>query len=244
MKTHQIRQLTTELSYMDFIKIDKKQNIIFMRVMLRNEFRNFHIATYNIKTNNLKIWNESNNDNSILDFDYNQSDNLAVVSFSVAEATEKLEEANKNQTTMSPPKYSIDILDTEGKIERHINNIEKFITGVSLSSDKRSILLSFNESLNSSITQVEEINVSTGMENTILKSKSNYSNIRAVKYDVNKKGFFFLSSLNNSKNYNAIEIPKKSMLSYYNFKTKKVKTLWNTDKGVIVSYSIGIKKNK
>lgn len=237
LNTHQIRQLTTELSYLDFIKIDQKHNILFMRVMLRNEHRNFHLATYNIKTNTLKIWNKSNSDNSILDFDYSQNKYLVVVSYSNEEATNKLEEANKNQTSMTPPKYSIDIFETEGKLKKHVGIVEKFINGVSLSPDNSSIIYSYNESLNSKITKVKEINVGTSREIIILKNNVN-SNIRAVKYDNNKIGFYFLSSLNKSNNYNSLEIPKKSILSYYNFKTKKIKEVWSTEKGVIVNYSI------
>ncbi|MEY9978767.1 hypothetical protein ABH968_003727 [Lysinibacillus sp. RC79] len=87
-----------------------------MRVLLRDAFRNFNIATYNLQTKKIKIWEEGNNDRSVLVFNYNPNNNqLIVVSFSENEDQKKLTEANKNQTKLQPIKHSLDIYDIEGQ---------------------------------------------------------------------------------------------------------------------------------
>ena len=91
-----------------------------MRVLLRDELKNFHMATYNLDTQKIQIWDEDNKDSSVLDFNYNPNNNqLIVVSFSEDEDQKKLDEANKNQTKLQPTKYSLDIYDMEGQKETY-----------------------------------------------------------------------------------------------------------------------------
>ncbi|MCG3086839.1 hypothetical protein [Sporosarcina cyprini] len=239
LKTNQTKQLTSEVNNVDFIQIDKTETTIFMRVLLKNENRNFHIATYDIETKELKIWDETNTDKSILNFDYNKNNNkLVIASYSQAEDTKKLEEANENQTILLPPKYSIDIYDISGNMEKRITTMEVFISGVSFSPDQEALLLSYDEDLISPLSYVVEIDVNTKKIKPLFNTQSKYSKIRAVKYDEKNEGFFFLSSFKKNKNhYNALEIPEKSVLSYYDLKKNKIKDIWQTNKGVIVNYS-------
>lgn len=243
LQTEQIRQLTSKLSHVDFIQIDKKQAIIFMRVLLKDKYRNFHIATYNIATNELKIWDEADKDKNIFDFNYNPNNNkVLVVSFSEAEDTKKLEEANEKQTTLLPPKYSIDIYNVNGNKEKPITLIDKFISGASLAFDKNLVLFSYDENHDNPISHVVEMDINTKKIKPLLKSTEKYFKIRAVKYDEKEEGFFFLSSSYNSQNgNNALEVPKESILSYYDIKEQKIKDIWRTDKGVIVNYSVGMR---
>ncbi|MFJ5563511.1 hypothetical protein ACIQGW_16040 [Lysinibacillus xylanilyticus] len=239
--TNQMKQLTTVFNNVDFIQIDKEQKIILMRVLLRDEFRNFHIATYNLQTKKIQIWDEENKNRSVLDFNYNPNNNqLIVVTFSANEDQKKITEANKNQTKLQPIKHSLDIYNIEGQKIKHLADIERFISGASLAPGANSIIISYDEAVDSSISHVIEIDIQSNTVKPLLDSSGIYSKIRSVKYDENKNGFYFLSSIiDESKRYSILEIPKESVLSYYDFKKNKVRTVWQAEKSVIVNYSAG-----
>ncbi|MGE7951106.1 hypothetical protein [Lysinibacillus xylanilyticus] len=239
LNTNQMKQLTTVFNNVDFIQIDKEQKIIFMRVLLRDEFRNFHMATYNLETQKIQIWEEENKDRSILDFNYNPNNNqLIVVSFSEDEDQKKLDEANKNQTKLQPPKYSLDIYDMEGQKKKHIADVERFISGASLAPDASSVIISYDEAVDSPISHVVEIDIKSKKVMPLLNRSGIYSKIRSVKFDEKKEGFYFLSSvIDEKKGYSILKIPKESVLAYYDIKKKKVKNIWRAEKSVIVNYS-------
>ncbi|WP_369899545.1 hypothetical protein [Bacillus manliponensis] len=150
--------------------------------------------------------------------------------------------ANENNTLLLSPKYSLDIYNVNDNKEKHIDVVEKFISGASFSPDESSVLLSYNETLNNPVSRVVEIDVNTKKVKELFTSNSKYLKIRTVNYDKKKKGFFFLSSLSdNPKNYNALKLPKESVLSYYDIKEDKLQDIRSTDNGIIVSYSVGIR---
>ncbi|KOP70326.1 hypothetical protein AMS59_21165 [Lysinibacillus sp. FJAT-14745] len=239
LNTNQINQLTTIFNNVDLIQIDKEKKIIFMRVLLRDAFRNFHIATYNLETQKIKIWEEENNDRSVLDFNYNPNNNqLIVVSFSENEHQKKLTEANKNQTKLQPTKHSLDIYDIEGQKKKHIADVERFISGASLAPDASSVIISYDEAVDSPISHVVEIDNQSKKVKPLLNSTGIYSNIRSVKFDEKKEGFYFLSSfIDEKKGYSILKIPKESVLSYFDIKKNKVRNVWRAEKSVIVNYS-------
>ncbi|MFJ5566628.1 hypothetical protein [Lysinibacillus xylanilyticus] len=239
LNTNQMKQLTTVFNNVDFIQIDKEQRIIFMRVLLRDPFKNFHMATYNLETQKIQIWEEENKDRSVLDFNYNPNNNqLIVVSFSEDEHQKKLDEANKNQTKLQPTKYSLDIYDIEGQKKNHIADVESFISGASLAPDASSVIISYDEAVDSPISHVVEIDIKSKKVKPLLDSSGIYSKIRSVKFDEKKEGFYFLSSfIDEKKGYSILEIPKVSVLSYYDIKNNKVNNVWRAEKSVIVNYS-------
>lgn len=239
LNTNQMKQLTTVFNNVDFIQIDKEQKMIFMRVLLRDEFKNFHMATYNLETLKIQIWEEENKDRSVLDFNYNPNNNqLIVVSFSEDEHQKKLDVANKNQTKLQPTKYSLDIYDIEGQKKKHIADVERFISGASLAPDASSVIISYDEAVDSPISHVVEIDIKSKKVKPLLERSGIYSKIRSVKFDEKKEGFYFLSSfIDEKKGYSILEIPKESVLSYYDIKKKKVKNIWRAEKSVIVNYS-------
>ncbi|MFT9816517.1 hypothetical protein [Lysinibacillus sp. NPDC056185] len=239
LNTNQMKQLTTLFNNVDFIQIDKDQKIILMRVLLRDEFRNFHIATYNLQTKKIQIWEEDNKDRSVLDFNYNPNNNqLIVVSFSENEDQKKLTEANKNQTKLQPIKHSLDIYNIEGQQIKHIADVERLISGASLAPDASSVIISYDEAVDSPISHVVEIDIQSNTVKPLLDSSGIYSKIRSVKFDEKKEGFYFLSSfIDEKKGYSILEIPKESVLSYYDIKKNKVRNVWRAERSVIVNYS-------
>lgn len=238
LNTNQTKQLTIEFSSVDYIQIDKEQKILFLRVLLRDEYKNFHIATYNLQTHKLEIWGEENKDRSILDFNYNPNNNkLIVVSYSEKEDTEKLEKANNNHK-LQPPKYSLDIYNIQGQKMKHIDTIEKFISGASLAPDNSSVIVSYDEDINSSISHVVEMDIESNNMKPLLDSNGSYSKIRSVKFDEKKEGFYFLSSfIDEKKDYSVMEVPKESMLSYYDLRKNEIRNVWKAEESVIVNYS-------
>ncbi|MGH1329106.1 hypothetical protein ACQVV5_30225 [Bacillus pretiosus] len=91
-------------------------------------------------------------------------------------------------------------------------------------------------------SHVAEINLNSKKIKPLFDDTEKHFKIRALKYSEKSEGFFFLSSLYDSKkDYNTLGSPKESVLSYYDIKKKTVKDIWHTDKGVIVNYSMEIK---
>ncbi|WLR57125.1 hypothetical protein LC048_09795 [Mesobacillus subterraneus] len=135
----------------------------------------------------MKIWDEAEKDKSILDFDYNPHNNkLVLVSFSRTEDLQKLEETNKNNSQLLPPKYSFDIYDINKNQKKHITVIEKFISGVSFANDENNILFSFDEGLENPISHVMEVDVDTQKIKPVFTGSNDYLKIRAVEYDEKK----------------------------------------------------------
>lgn len=243
LQKNQMKQLTKGLGSVDVIQIDNKQTTVFMRVLLKGEYRNFHIATYNIEKDKLEIWEKDDKDKNILDFDYNPNNNkLIVVSFSEAEDKKKLEEANEKQITMRPAKYSLDIYNVDGNKEKHVSIVEEFISGASFADDENSVIFSYDESLTNPTSHVAEIKLNSKKIKPLFDDTKKHFKIRALKYGEKSEGFYFLSSLyDGKKDYSTLGAPKESVLSYYAIKKETVKDIWRTDKGVIVNYSMEIK---
>lgn len=241
LQNNKQKQLTKEIASVDIIQIDKKEKMIFMRVLLRGEeHRNFHMATYNIEKEQLNIWDESNTDNSILDFSYDYNSNkLLLVSFSENEAKEKLEESNNKQIEMSSPKYNLDIYSLNGIKDESIATVEKFINGVSFDYNTKSVLFSYDNDLNALVSKVSKLDILTKREQTLLISSKKYSKIRGIQFDKERKGFFFLSSQNKISS-NSLDNFKQNVISYYDIDNNKTKDVWETTEDVIVNYSVNM----
>lgn len=125
----------------------------------------------------------------------------------------------------------------EGQKKKHIADVERFISGASLAPDASSVIISYDEAVDSPISHVVEIDIKTKKVKHLLDSSNIYLNIRSVKYDEKKEGFYFLSSfIDEKKGYSILEIPKESVLSYYDIKKNKVRNVWRAKKSVIVNY--------
>lgn len=132
----------------------------------------------------------------------------------------------------------MEIYSIQGQKIKHIADVERFISGVSLAPDANSVIISYDEAVDIPISHVVEIDFQSKKVKPLLDSSGIYSKIRSIKFDENKNGFYFLSSMiDENKRYSILEIPKESVLSYYDFKKNKVRTVWRAEKSVIVNYS-------
>ncbi|WP_044784558.1 hypothetical protein [Bacillus thuringiensis] len=241
LQNNKQKQLTKGIASVDIIQIDKKQKMIFMRVLLHGEEkRNFHMATYNIENDKLEVWDESNTDNSILDFSYDpNSDKLLLISFSENDAKSKLEESNNQQISMVSPRYSLDIHNPNGNKEENILTTERFINGISFDYNTKSVFLSYDNDLSASVSKVVKIDILTKKEQILLTSSDKHSKIRGIQLDKERKGLFFLSS-QNAKNTSSLDNFKQNVISYYDIDDDKIEDIWKTDKDIIVNYSINM----
>ncbi|MEY9978768.1 hypothetical protein [Lysinibacillus sp. RC79] len=124
------------------------------------------------------------------------------------------------------------------KKKKHIADVERFISGASLAPDASSVIISYDEAVDSPISHVVEIDIQSKKVKPLLDSAGIYSKIRSVKFDENKDGFYFLSSIiDGNKRYSILEMPKESVLSYYDITKNKVRNVWRAEKSVIVNYS-------
>ncbi|MDM5234127.1 hypothetical protein [Lysinibacillus pakistanensis] len=104
--------------------------------------------------------------------------------------------------------------------------------------DNSSVIISYDEKINSPISHVAEIDIKSNKMKPLLSSNSSYSKIRSVKFDEKKEGFYFLSSfIDEKRDYSVLEIPKESMLCYYDLRKNKIRNVWKAEKSILVNYS-------
>ena len=97
IETSEINILTPELNYVDFLQLDKDKNIIYLRTLVNSDDRNFHIATFDIQTRYIDVWDNKDNDNSVVTYDFSTFlKKMLVVTKSIREEFNNISKANEN----------------------------------------------------------------------------------------------------------------------------------------------------
>jgi hypothetical protein len=230
LKNNTIKQLTKNLNFVDFLELDETKQIIYMRVLVGQNSRNFHIATYNLRTSKYTVWNSKDNDTSVVAFDYNPKiKELLVVTKSIREEFNNINESNKNHTAPIPPLNKLAIFTNDGRLERQILALKKFVRSASLSNDGKKVLINYKDGIEpdkpSKIANYK-IDGGGGIELLLQDSKQNF-NIRQPKYDQGNSGFYFIADDG--------PIGSSSFVKYFDLKSKKVKQLFHNDHNLIIN---------
>lgn len=228
LSTNETKQLTRTLGFVDFIELDSSEKSIYMRVLINNNDRNFHIASYNIKSSEISIWEAENKDSSVVFFDFNPKTNLILtVTKSIAEEFKSIDNANKNNAPPTPTTHKLMLFNKDGEVVKELLILTKFIKSVSLSNDGKSVLINYKDSIEPDApSKIAEFKDGEDLNLLIEESKEN-SNIHQPIYDKENKGFYFVSDKG--------ETELSSSLKYFSLNNKSIKELWASENSIIIN---------
>jgi hypothetical protein len=108
--------------------------------------------------------------------DYNpDKERLLVVTNSIKKEYEKIDQANKKGIPPEPPVYTLSIYNKDGQKEKDITILETFLTGASLSSDGKDVLISYFNNLEEQIYNISTIDIEPEQNLTLTRSKNKYA---------------------------------------------------------------------
>lgn len=228
----------------EFLHIDNLASKIFMRI-LRSNHQNSELASYNLKTEEIKLFGDLDEDAEVSNFDICKGKGLVVVAiYSKAEDLNNMEKANKSQQTLKPPQYNFTIYDEDGNKVKDCKPIKDFVSDISLSPDGSLLLISIStEWLNDNHGEKNIIctqNLETGEIKQILKSSDQFQEIENARFSADGKGFFYLATKPNAKSFvddgNYMKVP--NTIFYYDLQTNQSNEIWSADNKTITNYVV------
>lgn len=243
-KNNKTIQITKDQFYhVDLLEIDQANQKVFMRVLEEKNDRNFQLAIYDLNTKNLYKWGNRNKDTTVSMMDYNPHfEQILVVTNSVKEEFEKVNEANKKGTLPKSPSYTFSIYNKEGKRVKDIASIDAFLTGVSLSSDGKNILISYYNNLEEQTSKIASIDVETQKMREYSQDSSKLSRIREPIYNSDKSGFYFLADIDKPIIINNEKV-KGVTINFYDIKKKVSSEVWFKEDGQVINFHLDDKSN-
>lgn len=214
---NKINVLTKDLNYVDFLKLNKKEKTIYIRTLVKKDDRNFHLATFDIKTGDVYIWNDKENDYSVVTFDFSPfQKNLLVVTKSIKEEFNNISNANKNNISPTAPTHTFSIYSESGTFEKEELRLNSFVKTVSLSSDGESFLLNFKDKLEDT-SKIGLYSKSKKKIDLLLEDTTDLLNIREPIFNSKNNGFYFIAddTSNTAKAY------------FFNLEDKTIKEIWS-----------------
>lgn len=226
--TNEEKQLTSKednkLINVDFLKFNYNKDLIYLRIVQENH-RNFNLAIYNIKSNNLEILDEDEKDLSSQFFDFtNHSNSLLVFQNSVKEESKLIAAANKSKSLNFSSNNDIVLKDENGKDEKVCDSITNNIVDISVSPNKQSTVILSGEIVNASEHKFKKQILLKNLNNnnkteSILSTMESYEDISKLCFSKDGEGFYFVAS-EPSEQYN---------LYYYDLKDKTTLPVLNVD---------------
>lgn len=216
IETSEINILTKDLNYVDFLQLDKEKNIIYLRTLVGSDDRNFHIATFDIQTGNINVWNNKDIDNSVVTFDSSPFlKKVLVVTKSIREEYNNISKANEKNISPEPPTHTISIYSEKGTLEKEELKLKSFIKSATLSLDGESFLLNYKDKIEDT-SKIGLYNKSERKIELLLEDSNELMNIREPIFNSDNSGFYFIAD-NNEKN---------TKLYYFNLKKKTIDLIW------------------
>lgn len=219
IETSEINILTKNLNYVDFLQLDKGKNIIYMRTLVKNEDRNFHITTFDIQTGKINVWNDKDIDNSVVTFDFSSSlKKVLVVTKSIREEFNNISIANEKNISPDPPTHTLSIYSETGTLEKDELNLKSFIKNAALSSDGENFLLNYKDKLDDT-SKISLYNRDKKEIELLLEDSTELINIREPIFNSDNSGFYFIADSNE----------KNTKVYFFDLKKKKINQIWYKD---------------
>jgi Tol biopolymer transport system component len=241
LATKERKQLTDHLANVDFLRIDPKHSKIYMRVVLPGE-RNFHLATYDIRTQTVDVWNAAEKDLSVKYFDYDpSSDQILSLTYSLQDDFTKVEQANKNQAVPQPPTYHLALFQPYDKKGKEITTINKDVTDVSISTGGKKALFTVADSFDEHAKHtVYQLDLDSGRSVPLFSDSDTYTQMKQAQFSSDGKGIYFLATKENGETMHdqAGYLSKPKAICYYDETTKKISEVWYKTNGVINNYML------
>lgn len=231
-------QQLTNLDNVDYLRLDNKRALLFMRV-IQGDHHNFQMATYNIKTGTVTIWNPNEYDLSVQDFDYDpNTEKVTTICFSDNERYQKTKKANLNHSEVEPLIYQIIQYSINGNNKQLICNIEKYLFNIStLNGDKDALLNIADDPLGANCS-IYKLDLQLKTLTLVFSGSGAYTAIKMPNYSADGKGIYFLAMKSDTKSLTdkngASAIPR--FLYYYDLKTHNISQVWVMDNGTINNY--------
>ncbi len=227
--TNEEKQLTSQdgnnIINVDFLKINYNDNLIYLRVVQENH-RNFNLAIYNIKSNEVKILDNNETDLSNQFFDFtNYSNSILTLQNSEQEKYNLMAEANKSKKIGDSPNNNIVLKDEDGKDEKVYDSLKSNIVDVSISPDKQSAIILIGEVVNPSERKfkkeilLKDLNINNEPK-SILDTGESFQDIEKICFSKDGKGFYFVANELNNRQYN---------IYYYDLNNKTTSLVSNID---------------
>jgi hypothetical protein len=116
---NKIKILTKDLYYVDFLQLDLKRKVIYMRALIKSVDRNFHVVTFDIQTGNINVWNDNESDQSVVAFDFSPSlKKVLIVTKSINEEFDNITDENQKNISPEPPTFIFSIYNETGTLEK------------------------------------------------------------------------------------------------------------------------------
>ncbi len=229
LKNNVTKQLTKELSFIDLLSLNESENILYMRVLVGNDDRNFHVARYNLKTLKYQVWNLEDKDTSVVTFDFNSKlKKLLILTKSIKEEFENIDKANKNNKAPKPPRYRFLISPSDKFLPKEVLTLKKFVKSGSISNDEKTLLINYKDGLESNKpSKVVKYLIDEGDMKLIIQDSDQNFDIRQPLFNLNNNGFYFISDEN--------ETGSSSIVQYFNLKTKEIEKVFYNEKGPIIN---------
>jgi hypothetical protein len=236
LNNNQTTQLTNDLNHVDFLELDEQNQLLFMRVLLGDNDRNFQMAIYDLRNKKINKWNSQDKDTSVFMMDYNpKKKQLLLVTNSVKKEYEKIDQANKKGIPPEPPVYTLSIYNKDGGKVKDIKTIDVFLTGASLSSDGNNILISYFNNPKEHTFSIATIDMKS--KNTTLLLKDPTVSMRQPEYNKDKSGFYFLADKNKQININDENVNEVT-INFYEIKNKIISKTWLCQNGEVVNFYV------
>ncbi|SMQ81054.1 hypothetical protein SAMN05444673_4111 [Bacillus sp. OV166] len=236
LNNSQTKQLTNQFNNVDLLELDEENQLLFMRVLIGDNERNFQLAIYDLKNKKINKWNNQDKDTSVFMMDYNpKKKQLLLVTNSVKKEYEKIEQANKKGIPPEPPVYTLSIYNKDGQKVKDIKTIEVFLTGASLSSDGNNILISYFNNPKEHTFSIATIDMKS--KNTTLLLKDPTVSMRQPEYNKDKSGFYFLADKNKQININDENVNEVT-INFYEIKNKIISKTWFCKNGQVVNFYV------
>ncbi|MED0670112.1 WD40 repeat domain-containing protein [Aneurinibacillus aneurinilyticus] len=217
LKTKQRETLTTNLFAINhIIPVDKK---IILSTSPKGQ-RNIPLATYDLQSKKLILWDEKDHDTSVRSLTLNPfTGKLYASLYSEKERVQKSKKADIEQTTkVVPAVHRIAEYDIEGQMLREIYKAEEMVTLFSVSKDTDLALIRTAPTVFKE-RKLYLYNLKTGKKE-VLKT-DNYGAIEHAFFSPDNQGFFF-TARENVKNQEG----NPNALYYYHLQTGEIKQIF------------------
>ena len=225
----------------DHLRMNKNDSQIYMRVV-QPSHRNAQIATYDVASRNMTVWDSRNQNIEVQNFDYSPAvDQVIALEFSLSEEATNIVNANKRESPIEPQNYHVVLYKSSGEKIREVAAIKKQILDISFSPDAKSALFTATDHYNSdSKYTVYSLDLTNGQITPVFTEKDNYTKIKQAQHSPDGKKIYFLTIKSDAavlSNQPGRRV-RPRILAVYDIETKTISEVWTKEKGTINNFLV------
>ncbi|ATH94600.1 TolB family protein [Bacillus glycinifermentans] len=241
LKTGKKTTLYSGKEYVDELSLSKDGSKLFMRYNQPEE-RNFHLASFDLKTKSFTVIYPklSDKDETVSFYQYDQNSGKSVLlHYSESEDYKKTDEANSKGIDPEPTNMRISLADE--KHEKEIKTIAKFINDIAISPDGKTIVFTSTDAEGEK-TAIYELDLETKKYQSIIADGRDFTLIDSAEPQFSKDGktIYFLAEAKGAKilKDDAGNEANVRTIFAYDRDTKKVSKEWEQSNGIINGFTV------